>query len=185
MDDPGRPQAEETTYRLLTTIIDAAAAPADELAALYAQRWEIESTFDELKTHQRGPRVVLRSKTPDGVRQEVYGYLCVHYAIRALMHTAADDHGLDPDRISFTRSIQAARRSVRTQTDTSPPQLTVALTEAIAEICRELLPHRRLRAVARVVKREMSGYGVKRVDHRSWPRPTLPICDAIHILLPP
>ena len=66
-----------------------AEAPADELAALYAQRWEIESIFDELKTHQRGPRVVLRSRTPDGVYQEAWGYLCVHYAIRALIHSAA------------------------------------------------------------------------------------------------
>ena len=64
IDDPGRAGAEDTRYRLLTTIADPAAAPADELAALYAQRWEIESAFDELKTHQRGPKVVLRSKTP-------------------------------------------------------------------------------------------------------------------------
>ena len=114
IDDPGRAGAEGTRYRLLTTIATPAAAPADELAALYAQRWEIESAFDELKTHQRGPKVVLRSKTPDGVRQEAYGYLCVHYAIRALMHAAGDDAGVDPDRISFTRSLRAARRSVRT-----------------------------------------------------------------------
>jgi len=185
VDDPGRPGAEETTYRLLTTIIDAAAAPADELAALYAERWEIESTFDELKTHQRGPRVVLRSKTPDGVRQEVYGYLCVHYAIRALMATVADDAGVDPDRISFTRSIQAARASVRTQTGAKPMQLAVALARAVAEICRELLPRRRLRAAARVVKRKMSGYGVKRAEHRSWPRPTLSVPETINVLVPP
>ncbi len=112
--DPGRPGAETTRYRLLTTIADPAAAPADELAALYAERWEIESAFDELKTHQRGPKVVLRSGTPEGVRQEAWGYLCVHYAIRALMHAAGDDAGVDPDRISFTRSLRAARRSVRT-----------------------------------------------------------------------
>lgn len=84
-----------TTYRLLTTILDPASAPAADLAGLYAQRWEIETAFDELKTHQRGPAVVLRSKLPDGVTQEVYGYLCVHYAIRALMlppDTLADAH---------------------------------------------------------------------------------------------
>ena len=183
--DPGRPQAGGTTYRLLTTILDPQAAPASELAALYAERWEIESVFDELKTHQRGPQVVLRSKTTDGVRQELYGYLCVHYAIRALMHTAAGEHQLDPDRLSFTRSMQAARRSVRTQTSTSPMQLAVALAQAIAEICRELLPRRRLRAAARVVKRKMSNYGVKRAEHRSWPRPTRPVADAINILAPP
>ncbi len=120
VEDPGRPQAGETRYRLLTTILDPGRAPADELAALYAQRWEIESTFDELKTHQRGPRVMLRSRTPEGVRQEAYGVLCVHYAIRALMRAAGDDAGVDPDRVSFTRSLRAARRSVRTQQGTAP-----------------------------------------------------------------
>jgi hypothetical protein len=86
IDDPGRPDAKGTRYRLVTTITDPELAPADELAVLYAQRWEIESAFDELKTHQRGPRVVLRSRTPAGVYQEAWGYLCVHYAIRALIH---------------------------------------------------------------------------------------------------
>jgi hypothetical protein len=183
--DPGRAQAADTRYRLLTTILDPAAAAADELAARYAQRWEFETALDEMKTHQRGPRVVLRSKTPDGVRQEAYGYLCVHYAIRALMHTAAAEHGLDPDRVSFTRSLHAARRSVRTQTGTTPMQLAVALAEAVAEIRRELVPRRRLRAAARVVKRKMSNYHVKRAEHRSWPRPTLPLPEAIHVLAPP
>jgi hypothetical protein len=88
IDDPGRPQAKDR-YRLLTTILDPEAAPADELARLYDQRWEFESLLDELKTHQRGARVVLRSKLPDGVLQELYGMLCVHHAIRWLMHTVA------------------------------------------------------------------------------------------------
>jgi Transposase DDE domain. len=95
-------------------VLDPADAPADELAALYAQRWEIESIFDELKTHQRGPRAILRSRTPEGVYQEAWGYLCVHYALRALIHDAADHNDLDPDRISFTKTLHAARRSVRT-----------------------------------------------------------------------
>jgi hypothetical protein len=103
--------AAERTYRLLTTITDPVAAPAAELAQLYPQRWEIETAFDELKTHQRGPGLVLRSKMPDGVIQEVYGYLCVHYAIRWLMHSAATDYGHDPDRLSFIRSLRAARRT--------------------------------------------------------------------------
>ena len=71
--------AGERTYRLITTITDPAAAPAAELAQLYTQRWEIETAFDVLNTHQRGPALVQRSKMPDGVIQEVYGYLCVHY----------------------------------------------------------------------------------------------------------
>ena len=88
---PGDTDADERTYRLMTTITDSDAAPAAELAQLYTQRWEIETAFAELKTHQRGPGMVLRSKMPDGVIQEVYGYLCVHYAIRWLMHSAATD----------------------------------------------------------------------------------------------
>lgn len=111
---------DERTYRLITTIADPAAAPAEELAQLYTQRWEIETAFDELKTHQRGPGLVLRSKMPDGVIQEVYGYLCVHYAIRWLMHSAATDYGHDPDRLSFIRSLRAARRTTASHAGFSP-----------------------------------------------------------------
>ena len=178
IDDEGRPGATGTTYRLLTTILDPAAAPAGELAALYAQRWEIESIFDELKTHQRGPRVILRSRTPEGVYQEAWGYLCVHYALRALIHDAADRSDLDPDRISFTKALHAARRSVRTGL-TGTVSLATALHRAISEILHPLLPKRRLRANARVVRRKMSNYGVKRAQHRHWPTPTLPIGSAI------
>jgi hypothetical protein len=121
LDDTGRPGTRER-YRLLTTIADCDAAPAAELAALYGERWELEGALDELKTHQRGPRVVLRSKQPDGVYQEAYGYLCTHYAIRRLMHDAALAADLDPDRLSFTRSLRAARRSTRTHPGLSPPQ---------------------------------------------------------------
>lgn len=109
LDDPGRQGTER--YRLLTTILDPKKAPAVELAGLYAQRWEFENAMDELKTHQRGPKVVLRSKQPDGVYQEAYGYLLTHYAIRVLMHDAAVESGLDPDRLSFLRSLRVVRRS--------------------------------------------------------------------------
>lgn len=172
VDDPGRPQANDTSYRLITSLLDPDSYPAAELAALYAERWEFESLLDELKTHQRGPRVVLRSKTPDGVRQEAYGYLCTHYAIRALMHTAATGHGVDPDRISFTRALHAARRSVRAGLGTATETLAVALPQTLTEIAHQFLPRRRLRAAARVVKRKMSNYGVKRAAHRNWPQPT-------------
>jgi len=119
IDDAGRP-AGEARYRLLSTILDPDRAPAPELAPLYAERWEFESALDELKVHQRGPRVVLRSKTPDGVLQEVYGHLCVHYAIRWLMHTIAVEHGHDPDRISFTRTLRVARRTTASHGGFSP-----------------------------------------------------------------
>jgi Transposase DDE domain len=107
--DPGRHQ-QPGPYRLLTTILDPEQAPAAELAALYHQRWEFETALDELKTHQRGPGVVLRSRSPELVTQEIWGMLLVHHAIRVLMHQAATDGGLDPDRLSFTRSLRVVRR---------------------------------------------------------------------------
>jgi hypothetical protein len=102
----------EPIYRLATTILDAAKAPADELAALYHERWEIETAFDELKTHLRGARIVLRSKTPDLVRQEFYGLLMAHFAIRGLMHEAALQADEDPDRLSFLHAVRVIRRKI-------------------------------------------------------------------------
>lgn len=109
-----------TVYRLVTTVLDPAEAPAVELAAAYAQRWEIESVFDELKTHQRGSKVVLRSKSPDLVLQEIWGYLCCHYAIRSLMAQAADYGERDPDRLSFVAALRIVRASVAQQGAFSP-----------------------------------------------------------------
>jgi hypothetical protein len=111
--DDGRPEAGP--YRLITTIVDPADASAVELAVAYAQRWEIESVLDELKTHQRGPRTVLRSKKPDLVLQEIWGHLCCHYAIRALMFDAAIEAGRDPDQVSFVAALRISRRSIAQQ----------------------------------------------------------------------
>jgi len=102
----------EPLYRLLTTLLDPAAAPAVELAALYHERWEIENCLDELKTHLRGARIVLRSKTPDLVKQEAYGLLLAHFAIRGLMHEAALQAGEDPDRLSYVHTIRVVRRKL-------------------------------------------------------------------------
>jgi hypothetical protein len=112
----------DEVYRLITTIGDPAQAPAEDLAALYAQRWEFESTLDELKTHLGGPRLVLRSQHPDGAEQELYGFLLVHHAIRGLIHAAARHGEHDPDRISFTRSLRVVRRQVTDQAAFSPRQ---------------------------------------------------------------
>ncbi|MGH9046840.1 MAG: IS4 family transposase [Acidimicrobiales bacterium] len=120
MDPPVPPGEDETTYRLLTTVLDPRRAPAEQLAALYPERWEFETALDELKTHQRSPRVVLRSKMPDGVTQEVYGYLCVHYAVRWLMHVVAHVARGDPDRLSFTRTLRVARRTTVSHPGFSP-----------------------------------------------------------------
>ena len=111
LSDPGR-RTSVDRYRLVTTILDPELAPAGELAALYTERWEIETALAELKTTQRGPRQVLRSKSPELVAQEVWAHLLVHYALRALMHTAALQADLDPDRLSFIASLRVVRRQV-------------------------------------------------------------------------
>lgn len=97
-------------YRLLTTILDHRQAPAKELASLYPERWGCETALDELKTHLRGAKIVLRSKTPDLVRQEFYGLMLAHLAIRGLMHEAALEVGEDPDRLAFVHSVRVIRR---------------------------------------------------------------------------
>ena len=100
----------EPIYRLLTTILDHKLAPAQELAALYHERWEIETALDELKTHLRGAQIVLRSKTPELVKQEFYGLLMAHFAIRGLMHEAALRADEDPDRLSFLHAVRVVQR---------------------------------------------------------------------------
>jgi hypothetical protein len=100
----------EPLYRVITTILDHKLAPARELAALYHERWEIETALDELKTHLRGAQIVLRSKTPELVKQEFYGLLMAHFAIRGLMHEAALKAGEDPDRLSFLHSVRVVQR---------------------------------------------------------------------------
>ena len=100
----------EIIYRLITTILDPKLAPAKELAALYHERWEIETTLDELKTHLRGAQIVLRSKTPELVQQEFYGLLMAHFAIRGLMHEAALQADEDPDRLSFVHTVHVVQR---------------------------------------------------------------------------
>src|SRR5919109_3295402 len=102
----------EPIYRLVTTILDHEKAPAKELAALYHERWEIETAFDELKTHLRGSKIVLRSKTPDLVRQEFWGLMMTHFAVRGLMHEAALKAGEDPDRLSFLHAVRVVRRKL-------------------------------------------------------------------------
>ncbi len=103
-------EGSEPLYRLITTILDHEQAPARELAALYHERWEIETTLDELKTHLRGAQIVLRSKTPELVRQEFFGLLMAHFAIRGLMHEAALKAEEDPDRLSFLHSVHVVQR---------------------------------------------------------------------------
>jgi Insertion element 4 transposase N-terminal/Transposase DDE domain len=103
-------EGSEPLYRLITTVLDHEQAPARELAALYHERWEIETTLDELKTHLRGAQIVLRSKKPDLVRQEFFGLMMAHFAVRGLMHEAALKADEDPDRLSFLHSVRVVQR---------------------------------------------------------------------------
>jgi hypothetical protein len=110
-------------YRLVTTILDPVAAPAEELVQLYLERWEFETTLDEFKTHLRGASTVLRSMTPELARQEVWGLLLAHFALRGLMHEAALRGKHDPDRISFIHSVRVVRRTLPRFADFSPSAL--------------------------------------------------------------
>lgn len=118
-DVPGRGENDEVVC-VLTSILDPREASAVELAAAYHERWEFESLIDEVKTHQRGPGRVLRSKSPQMVYQEIWAMLLTHYAIRRLMCRAADEADVDPDRLSFVRSLRIVRRHVTEQADFSP-----------------------------------------------------------------
>ncbi len=110
----------EPISRLVTSLLDPQQAPAQDLAALYHERWEIETALDELKTHLRGAKIVLRSKTPDLVRQEFYGLLLAHFAIRGLMHEAALKVAVDPDRLSFLHAVRVVRRKMARAVATPP-----------------------------------------------------------------
>jgi hypothetical protein len=110
----------EPLYRLVTTILDPEQAPAAALATVYHERWEIETAFDELKTHLRGSQIVLRSKTPELVKQELYGLMMAHFAVRGLMHEAALKAEEDPDRLSFTHALRVVRRRLPAMVAFSP-----------------------------------------------------------------
>ena len=154
---------------LLTSLLDAQAHPARELIVLYHERWEVELTFDEQKTHQNPWRVSksadLRSETPLGVLQEIYALSIGHYATRALMAAAAHSEGLDPDRLSFTGCL----RVLRNRLGEFPPQPGARqrwLESLVAELAAEQIEPRRNRVNPRVVRVKMSKFKKKRKEHR-------------------
>jgi hypothetical protein len=108
---------------LLTTVMDPAEARPDELASAYHQRWEQETGHDQLKTHLRGPGQILRSRLPDLVYQEIWAYLIVHHAITAVIARASAAADLDPDRISFTKTLRLIRRTATGTAAISPSGL--------------------------------------------------------------
>ena len=119
-------EGSEPVYRLITTILDHEQALAKELAALYHERWEIETALDELKTHLRGAQIALPSKTPDLVRQEFFGLMMAHFAVRGLMHEAALKADEDPDQLSFIHSVRVVQRRM-TRYGAIPPSAEKSL----------------------------------------------------------
>jgi hypothetical protein len=147
-------------YRLITTLLDHRACPAAELAACYAWRWAIETGYRECKTYLRGPGRVLRGRTPALARQELWAYLAIYQAIRAIIVRAAAGAGLDPDRISFTAALHAAQRTLHAGRDQA-----AALTQAETEILSCLVPQRQGRICPRAVNKPSSPYPSKHNHH--------------------
>jgi len=117
------PEAGQQTYRLITSLLDLALFPALLLAKEYHQRWEVENTIDELKTHLNGRKTPIRSLKPREVVQEVYGWLLGHYAVRCLMFTAAQQAGISPLRLGFTGTLKVIRRAIPDFQDIQPEQM--------------------------------------------------------------
>ena len=181
LTDPNRPDSGKI-HRLLTTLLDPQLDPAKTLICLYHERWEEEITFDEIKTHQRA-RPVLRSQTPAGVIQEIYGLLLGHYVIRVLMHEAAETLKIDPDRISFTATLKILRcRLPEIPVNQSPKSLEAWYRNLVQEVSEEVIPPRRNRINPRVIKVKMSKWPKKRPEHRAFPQPCKPFAQAIVML---
>ena len=168
-DDPGRPGSGRR-HRLLTTLLDASRHPAKRLAVLYHERWEEELAIDELKTHQR-QRPVLRSQTPAGVVQELYGLLLGHYVVRKLLAETALRAAVAPRCLSFTAALQILRCRLP-ECPSQPAALRRWYTDLLAEVAEEVLPPRRDRSNPRVIKRKMSQWRKKRAEHYRHPQPT-------------
>jgi Insertion element 4 transposase N-terminal/Transposase DDE domain len=179
LDDPERPGAGET-HRLVTTLLDPVAYPARDLVLAYHERWEVELTVDELDTHQRLPACPLRSKTPLGVIQEVYGLLLAHYVVRAVMVDAASQAGLDPDRLSFVRALGLLLTILPVAPLLDERSRETLYQDLLAELRRAPLPCRELRHNPRMVKRRNARYRVRTAAYR----PTclrLPFVHAVQI----
>ena len=114
---------QQQVYRLVTDLLDLAMFPALLLAQEYHQRWEVENTLDELKTHLNGRKTLIRSKNPRAVVQEIYGWLLAHWAVRCLMFQAAEHAEISPLRLGFTGSLRVVRRAVAKFQDAQPQEI--------------------------------------------------------------
>ncbi|MFE7706394.1 IS4 family transposase [Streptomyces sp. NPDC057486] len=142
----------KATY-LATSLLDPEQYPSAELIALYRERWEIELAFDEIKNHL-GPGGPIRSRTAEGVRQELWAYLAVHHAIRRFAHAAVlVGPAVDADRISYLKCVRIIRRSIPSQLGGNKAKLTRSLAEGGQEARSRLLPARRNRNCPRAIKK--------------------------------
>lgn len=175
----------ERIYRLATTWLNPRTAPAPDLIDCYHERWEVEGVLDEIKTHQRLQQPVLRSRTPDGVRQEIYALLLAHYAVRVLMHRAACQAGVDPDRLSFTDAIFVLCETTRELAQVERLQQEPLRQEMYVRLTAQLLPARRLRANPRVLKKLYRKYKRKLRDEPAVPPfdPTDQFLDFVVLLI--
>lgn len=183
LDDPGRP-GHGQVRRLITSLLDEQQAPAAELVEVYHARWEVEISIDEIDTHQRRPRTPLRSRTPLGVLQELYGLLLAHYAVRAVMHQAAVRAGLAPVRLSFVQTVRILRHALFEAQIVARGQFAAWYEQLLTDIGACRLPQRDNRCNPRVVRRKMSNFNLKREQHRHAPQPTKPFAQAVVILSP-
>jgi len=167
------------TYRVITTVLNPRHAPAHELACAYHERWEIEIVIDEIDTHQRLAARTLRSRTPVGVIQELYGLLLAHYAVRVLMHQAALTADIDPDRLSFVHALEVVRDAVAEFQIVAPSQRGALYSRLLQDIATKRLPERQVRSNPRVVKQKMSNFKLKRAEHYRPPKPTRSFRDAV------
>jgi hypothetical protein len=178
ISDPALPGYGET-YRVITTLLDPDHAPAHALACAYHERWEIELVIDEVDTHQRLAARTLRSLTPLGVIQELYGLLIAHYAVRRLMHEAALAADVDPDRLSFVHALEVIRDAVPEFQLVAPEQVDELYRRLLADIAAKRVPERRTRTNPRVVKQKMSKFKLKRADQDRPPQPSRSFQEAV------
>jgi hypothetical protein len=181
LTDPALPGYGET-HRLVTTLLDTETCPALDLACAYHERWEIEVVIDEVDTHQRLVGRPLRSLKPVGVIQELYGLLIAHYAVRFLMHEAARQADLDPDRLSFVHALRVIADAIPEFQMVIPDQLDQLYARLLQDIADGRLPERRQRSNPRVVKRKMSNFRLKRPEHQHWPQPTLSFRQSVALI---
>jgi hypothetical protein len=182
--DPTLPGYGEP-HRVITTLLNPRLAPAHAIACAYHERWEIELVIDEIDTHQRLVGRTLRSLTPVGVIQELYGVLLAHYAVRVLMHEAALQAGVDPDRLSFVHALEVVRDAVPEFQLVAVEQRQALYDRLLHDITAKRLPARRVRSNARVVKRKMSNFKLKRAEHYRPPQPQGTFADAVQVQPPP